>query len=67
MNKGLLAVKKACKAGNRVVFDESGSYIEDKCSREKTWFEEKDGIYTLSLWVRRDGKPMQSSFVRQEA
>ena len=30
VNKGLLSVRKVMEAGNRVVFDGTGSYIEDK-------------------------------------
>ena len=51
VNKGLLSVKKMAKAGNRVVFDEDGSYIEDKRSGERMWLKEKDGMYMLKLWV----------------
>ena len=39
------------KAGNRVVFDEDGSYIEDKNTGERMWLKEKDGMYMLKLWV----------------
>ena len=30
VDKGLLSVRKVVEAGNRVVFDSKGSYIEDK-------------------------------------
>ena len=52
VNKALLSVKKVVKAGNRVVFDEDGSYIEDKQTGEKMWMEENNGMYILKLWVR---------------
>ena len=51
VNKGLLSVKKMARAGNRIVFDDDGSYIEDKKSGEKMWLKEKDGMYMLKLWV----------------
>ena len=52
VNKALLSVKRVVKAGNRVVFDEDGSYIEDKQTGEKMWMEENNGMYILKLWVR---------------
>ena len=51
VNKNLLSVRKITKAGNRVVFDEDGSYIEDKQTGEKMWLEEEGGMYAIDLWV----------------
>ena len=53
VNQGLLSVSKATSAGNRVVFDEAGSYIENKTSGLKTWLQQKNGMYMLKLWVQR--------------
>jgi len=53
VNQGLLSVSKATAAGNRVVFDSEGSYIQNKSSGDITWLKEKGGMYTLRLWVRR--------------
>ena len=53
VNKALLSVSKITKAGNRVVFDEDGSYIEDKVTGQKMWMEHEGGMYTLKMWVRR--------------
>ena len=36
VNQTLMSVSKITKRGNRVVFDDEGSYIEDKASRVKT-------------------------------
>ena len=44
---------KAMKAGNRVVFDEAGSYIESKRTGEKTWMSERNGMFIMKLWVKR--------------
>ena len=52
VNKALWSVKRVVKAGNRMVFDEDGSYIEDKQTGEKMWMEENNGMYILKLWVR---------------
>ena len=61
VNKGLLAVRQVMRNGNRVVFDDEGSYIEDKFSGE--WIpvrEDEGGLFKLRLWVRKAG------FWRQE-
>ena len=53
VNQGLLSVSKATAAGNRVIFDEARSYIENKASGEKAWLKKKNGMYVLKLWVKR--------------
>ena len=53
VTKLLAAVSQICDAGNRVVFDSEGSYIENKVSGDITWLREKNGMYVLTLWVRR--------------
>ncbi len=41
-----------CEAGNRVVFDEEGSHIENKAPKKKTNIEKVKGVYLLRLWVK---------------
>ena len=55
VKKALMSVKKIVSAGNRVVFEEEGSYIEDKRTREKIWLREEKGMYMLKLWVQNKG------------
>ena len=52
VNKALLSVKKIIAAGNRVTFDEEGSFIEDKSSGEKMWLREDKGMFMLKMWVK---------------
>ena len=52
VNKALLSVSKAVKAGNRVIFDDEGSYIENKETGEVTWLVEEGGMYALKMWVK---------------
>jgi hypothetical protein len=52
VNKALLSVSKAVKAGNRVIFDDEGSYIENKVTGEVTWLVEEGGMYALKMWVK---------------
>ena len=54
VNKALLSVKKVVAAGNRVVFDQTGSYIEDTQSGEKMWLTEEGGMYCLTMWVDKE-------------
>ena len=65
VNKPLLSVRRVTAAGNRVVFEEGGGYIEDKTTGEKLWMREKDGMYILKLWVRRGGSKPEAGFTRQ--
>ena len=53
VDKTLMSVSQVTSQGNRVVFDEDGSYIEDKASGEKLWMEESGGMYMLKMWVSR--------------
>ena len=53
VNKTLMSVSKIAKAGNRVVFDDEGSYIEDKTTGERLWMTEVGGMYSIKLWVSR--------------
>ena len=55
VNKALLSVNKLVQSGNRVVFDETGSYIEDKLTSERIWLREQGGMYMLKMWVRGEG------------
>ena len=54
VHKALLSVAKTVKAGNRVVFDDNGSYIENKTNGKKTPIEQRNGGYALKVWVHRD-------------
>ena len=43
VNRGLLSVRKVTKSGNKMVFDEDGSYIQNKATGEITMLKEKAG------------------------
>ena len=47
-----MSVKKMTGAGNRVVFDDEGSYIEHKKTGKKMWMKEEHNMYVLGLWVK---------------
>ena len=51
VTKSLASVKKICQAGNRVVFDEEGSYILNKITGEVNLLREGEGNYMLDMWV----------------
>ena len=52
VNKALLSVRKIVAAGNKVIFEHEGAYIEDPAGR-KIWLQEKQGMYMLKLWVKK--------------
>ena len=53
VNKPLLSVSKIVNAGNRVVFDGDGGYIEDLQSGERIWIRPQGGMYHIKMWVQR--------------
>ena len=53
VNKTLMSVSKIASKGNRVVFDDDGSFIEDKTTGERTWMTQVGGMYSLKMWVSR--------------
>ena len=53
VNQTLMSVSKIASRGNRVVFDDDGSYIEDKATGERTWMTQIGGMYSLKMWVSR--------------
>ena len=56
VNGPLGAVRKMCRQGNRVVFDEDGSYIEEKESGTKTKIRDVGESYVLRIKVPKKGK-----------
>ena len=52
VHRPLMSVRNVCKNGQRVVFDEEGSYIDSKETGEKLKITEEDGEYLLGVWVR---------------
>ena len=53
VTQNLLSASGMTKKGHKVVFDEAGSYIEDKATGEKSWMHEVNGMYMLKLWVSK--------------
>ena len=53
VNKPLLSVRKVMAGGSRVVFDEAGSYIENKATGERTWLKEQGGMFILKMYVQK--------------
>ena len=54
VDDALLSVSKVVRAGNKVVFDDNGSYIEHKSTGEITPLSEVGGPYKLKLWVPKN-------------
>jgi hypothetical protein len=56
VTKALGSVKKICEAGNRVVFEDGNSYIEDKKSGTRTKIKEENGRYVMELFIGNRGR-----------
>ena len=65
VTKNLLSVSGMTRNGHRVVFDDDGSYIEDKASGEKSWMHKVNGMYMLKLWVSKKN-PRRQVFSGEE-
>ena len=53
VSQNLLSVHRCVKAGNRVVFDSEGSYVENKRNGEVNWLTENGNLWILKLWVKK--------------
>ena len=51
VHRPLMSVKKICKNGQKVVFDDEGSYVENKTTGERIQVLEQEGEYVLDVWV----------------
>ena len=56
VDKPLLSVAQIVRSGSRVIFDKSGSYVEDE-NKERIWMEQQGGLFTLKMWVPREQGP----------
>ncbi len=56
VSRPLASVKRICKAGHRVAFDDEGSFIENKLTGEINWLREESGNYMLDMWVLPDAE-----------
>ena len=45
------SVKRMCQAGHRIVFDEEGSFIQNKTTGELNWLREENGNYVLDVSI----------------
>ena len=53
VHKPLLSVAKMVDAGQRVVFDPTGSYVEDTITGEQIPMDRKGGVYEMRLWAKQ--------------
>ena len=56
VDKPLLSVAQIVRSGSRVIFNKSGSYVEDE-NKERIWMEQQGGLFTLKMWVPREQGP----------
>ena len=66
VKKMLGAVSKMCESGNRVDFDDDGSYILNKKTGHSTPMDKKNGVYVFKLWTwNKDKQKQKQDFQRQ--
>ena len=63
VSRPLASVKRICKAGHLVVFDEDGSFIFNKMTGEINQLREESGNYMFDVWI--PPKSTTTSFHRQ--
>ena len=51
VTKPLASVARICGAGHRVVFDDDGSYIENKTTGAIDWLRKSNNTYVLDTWA----------------
>ena len=56
VSQPLLSVRKCVRAGNRVVFDPDGSYVEDITTGARTWMVDDGNLWSIKMWVARSGE-----------
>ena len=47
-----MSVMRTCSAGNRVIFDDDSSYVENKSTGEKSLIRNDGDRYIFPLWVQ---------------
>ena len=51
VDRALGSVKRMCRSGHMVVFDDDGSYVLNKSTGEINWLREEHGNYMLDTWI----------------
>ena len=53
VTKVLASVRRMCECGNKVVFDNEGSYVLNQQTHSKTLIELRKGAYIIDMWVNK--------------
>ena len=53
LRKNLAAISKVCDQGNRAVFDNDGSYIENKVTKAIIPMKRVGGLFEFDIWISR--------------
>ena len=64
VNKALGSVSKIVANGNRVIFDQRGSFIENTWTKDRIWLREDNGVYVLDMIVAPPENGWKSGFTR---
>ena len=55
VHKTLGSVSKMVRNGNKIVFDQDGSYIENRRTGDRLWLREDNGVFVLDVLVAPPG------------
>ena len=55
VQRPLTSVSATCDKGNWVVYTPQGGFIYNLQTEEQTFFERRDGIYELDIWIKDEG------------
>jgi hypothetical protein len=53
VNKALASVSRICDRGHRVVFDQGGSFIQNKKTGDTIPLQRKHGVWVLEVWAEK--------------
>ena len=62
VSQPLASVKKICKSGHVVIFDDANSFIYNKASGEVNMLREDRGNYMLDVWLPPSEEKDEKSF-----
>ena len=53
LKRNSAAIGRICSEGNRAIFDDDGSYIENKATKAKIPMRKVGGLFEFDLWLPR--------------
>ena len=61
INKPLVSVSKLVESGHRVIFDDEGSFIQNKKSGDIIKMRKERGVFVLDAYIAKNKGPVKST------